>query len=132
MPQYTQANSSENSNLLHATFRVRGNQQDEPVAQLGRLLQRLVQPRTQLRPDDDAVHHDLDVVLELLVERDRIGEIVEHTVDARANVPEPLRLIENVAMLTLAPLHHRRGDEQPRSFGQQQHLIRNLLDATAC
>ena len=87
-----------------------------------------MEPRTQLRPDDDAVDHDLDVVLELLVERDRIREVVEHTVDTRANVAEALRFIEHIAMLALATLHHRRRDEQPRPLGKQQHLVRNLFD----
>ena len=87
-----------------------------------------MEPRTQLRTDDDAVDHDLDVVLELLVERDRVGEIVELAVDPRADVAEPLRLVEDVAMLALAPLHHRRGDEQPCPFGEEQHLVRDLFD----
>ncbi len=88
----------------------------------------LVESRTELRPDDDPVDHDLDVVLKLLVERDRLGQVVELAVDPHANVPEPLGLVEDVAMLALAALHHRRRDEQPRPLGQEQHLVGNLLD----
>src|SRR5580700_6529465 len=84
--------------------------------------------RAQLRPDDDAVHHDLDVVLELLVERDGIGQVVQLPVNARTYVAEPLRLIEDIAMLALAALHHRRRDEQPRSLRKQEHLVCDLLD----
>ena len=87
-----------------------------------------MESRTQLRTDDDAVHHHLDVVLELLVERDRLGEIVELAVDPRPDVPEALRLVEDLAMLALAPLHHRRGDEQPGSLGKEQDLVRDLFD----
>ena len=87
-----------------------------------------MEARTQLRTDDDAVDHHLDVVLEFLVECDRVGEIVQLAVDPRSDVAEPLRLVEDVAMLALAPLHHRRGDQQPRPLGEEEHLVRDLLD----
>ncbi len=114
--------------LLHATFGVRRDQQDEPVAQLRRLFERLMESRTKLRPDDDAVDDDLDVVLELLVERNWLRQVVKLAVHAHANVAEALGLVEDVAMLALSSLHHRGRDEQPGSLGEEQHLVGDLLD----
>ena len=47
----------------------------ESVRQLQRRLEALGQPRRHVGAHDDAVDHDLDVVLELLVERRRVGDL---------------------------------------------------------
>src|SRR5205807_8260813 len=35
---------------------------------------------------------------------------------------------EDLAVLSLAPLHHWRGDHQPGLLGERQHLVGDLLD----
>ncbi len=87
-----------------------------------------MQPRLQFRADDDPVDHHLDVVLELLVERYRVAQVMQLTVDTDADVAEALRLVEHIAMLALAALHHRCRDEQARAFRQQHDLVGDLLD----
>ena len=49
----------------------------QPVRQLQRRLETLGEPRGHVGPHDDAVDHDLNIVLQLLVERRRIGDLVE-------------------------------------------------------
>ena len=50
---------------------------DRSVAQLGRRLQRVDQPCPLVRPDHDPVDHDFDVVLLVLVHRDRLADLVQ-------------------------------------------------------
>ena len=74
--------------LLSPTGRlIRRDQQDQTVAELRRLLQGVGEPAAQLGTDDHAVDHDLDVVLELLVERDGLAEIPDHAVDPGRRSP---------------------------------------------
>src|SRR5205807_2849154 len=72
---------------------------------------------------------DLDIVLVLLVQVDRLGEVTQLTVDTRPDEAGASRLLEDVAMLAFARLHHRRGDHQPRPLGKPEHLVSDLLDA---
>ena len=56
----------------------------------------------------DAVHHHVDVVVELLVERGDLGDLVELAVDLDALVALLEVLGELLAVLALAAAHHRR------------------------
>src|ERR1019366_9451845 len=108
--------------------RIRRNQQDQAIAQLGRLLQGVPEPAAQLGADHHAVDHDLDVVLELLVEDDRIAEVADLTVHPGAGIALAAGLREDLAVLALAPLDHRRRHHQAGALGKGQNLIRDLLD----
>src|ERR1700736_84748 len=67
-------------------------------------------------------------MVELLVQRDRLGQISQLTVHPRTSETFALRFLEHLSVLTLAPLHHRCGDHQPRALGQLQYLVGYLLD----
>ena len=54
------------------------------VSQRGRLLNRLGDTAQRVLTDHDAIDHDLDIVLELLVQIDRIVERAHFTVDTHA------------------------------------------------
>ena len=56
----------------------------EPLGELERGLQRIRQPGPEVGPHHQPVHHHVDVVLELLVERRRVGDLVELAVDLHA------------------------------------------------
>src|SRR5207253_3073621 len=69
-----------------------------------------------------------DVVLVVLIQRDRLDEVTHITVDARPHEPLATRGLEDLTVLTLAALHHRGSDQQARALRERQHLVGYLLD----
>src|SRR2546422_4749945 len=71
---------------------------------LERNLQRVRQPlhRRVVVLEHHTVHHDLDGVLLLLVQRDLLGQVVRFAVDPRPDEPRPARILKFFAVLTLA------------------------------
>src|SRR5271166_3730482 len=61
--------------------RIRKLHHRQPVPQLERRLEAFREPGRHVGSDDDAVDDDFDVVLELLVERGRVGDLIELPVD---------------------------------------------------
>jgi hypothetical protein len=76
-----------------------------------------------------AVHHDFDGVLLLLVEPDlvRVLEGDHDAVDAGAREPRLLRGVEDVAVLALPLLHEGREEEELGARGQVHDLVHDLL-----
>ncbi len=58
--------------------------------------------------DHEPVDHDLDVVLLLLVHRDRLGEVLDHAVDPGPHVPRRARGHQLLLILALPAAHDRR------------------------
>ena len=83
------------------------------------------------RAHDDAVDHHVDVVLVLLVERRRVGDLVEFAVDLDALEALLLQLGEFLAVLALAAAHDRRQDVEPRAFVDGEHAVDHLADRLA-
>ena len=79
----------------------------------------------------DAVDHHVDVVVELLVERRHLGDLVELPVDLDALVALLEVLGELLAVLALAAAHHRREQIEPRALGQRQDAVDHLPDGLA-
>ncbi len=77
----------------------------DAVGEVERLLQRVGEARAEIGPDHKAIDDDVDVVLELLVERGRIGDLDELAIDLDAleAALEPLRHL--LAELALAAAH---------------------------
>ena len=80
---------------------------------------------------DDAVHHHVDVVLELLVERRRVVDLVERAVDLHALEAALLQVGDLLAVLALAAAHDRREQVEPRLLRQRQHAVDHLADGLA-
>jgi len=76
---------------------------------------------------DEAVDHDVDRVLALLVEVDVLAQLAHDAVDAHAGEPLALEIEEQLLVLALAPAHYRRQHEQPRARRLQQHAVHHLL-----
>ena len=83
------------------------------------------------RAHDEAVHHHVDVVLELLVELGRVGDLVEGAVDLDALEALLLQLGELLAELALAAAHDRRQQVEARALGQRQHAVDHLRHGLA-
>ena len=103
----------------------------QPVGELERLLQRIREPRGNIRPHHQAVDHDVDVVIELLVERRHRGDLVERPVDFDALVALAHKVGELLAVLALPSAHHRREQIKPRAFRQRQDAVDHLRHGLA-
>ena len=74
----------------------------------------------------DAVDHDVDVVREFLVERGRLGELIELAVDLDALKALLEVFGELLPVLALAAAHDRRQQIEPCAFRQRQHAVDHL------
>ncbi len=106
--------------------RIRKLDNRDAVRQLQRRLEAVRKPRRDVGPHHDAVHHHVDVVLDLLVERGRIRDLVEFAVYLHALEAALLQVGELLAILALAAADHRREQVKPRAFGQRQHAVHHL------
>ena len=111
--------------------RVRQLRDREPVGELERLLEQIRKPRGDVGPHHEAIDHDVDVVGEFLVERRHLGDLVEGAVDFDALVALLHELGELLAVLALAPAHHRREQIKPRAFRQRHDAVDHLRDGLA-
>ena len=78
--------------------------------------------------DDDAVHHNFNVMLVFLVERGRFFDGVEFSVDADAGVAGALPLCEFLAIFALAALNDWCEQEGACAFGQGHDAVDHLAD----
>ena len=101
---------------------------DEPVRERQGRLDRLREPRPQVRLHDQPVDHDLDRVLELLVEDDLLLEHPDLAVDLHACEPVGAELLEDVLVLALAVADDRRVDREPRALLEPQDPVDDRLD----
>src|SRR5437764_896723 len=88
---------------------------DEALGELRRRLDRLPQPRAQVRLHHEPVDDDLDRVLVLLVEDDLVLEQLLLAVDLDAREALAAHLLEHVAELALTVAHDRRIDREARA-----------------
>ena len=103
----------------------------QSIRELERLLERIRKPRGDVGPHHQAIDHDVDVVGEFLVERRHVGDLVERAVDLDALVALFHELGELLAVLALAPAHHRREQIKPRAFRQRHDAVDHLRDGLA-
>src|SRR6185436_19401323 len=96
------------------------------AAGLHRRLDRIGQARAIARVDADAIDHDLDGVLLLLVEGGDVLQPLDQAVDAHAREARLARLLEHLAELTLAVLGLARHQGGARLRRQRQQLIDDL------
>ncbi len=81
--------------------------------------------------DDDPVHDDVDVVLELLVERGRAFEVVELAIHLHALEAVLKELCELFLVLTLAATDHRREQVKTGLFRQVHRPVDHFRDGLA-
>ncbi len=85
--------------------------------QLQRRLETVGETRADVRAHDDAVDDDVDVVLQLLVERRRVGDLVIGAVDLEALEAAPREFGDLFSVFALAAAHDRREQIEPRPCG---------------
>ncbi len=98
------------------------------IGQIERGLEGFRQALLQVVADLDAIDDDTDVVLALLVERRHVVQLDGIAVDHRAHEPLGSQLADQLLVLALAALDHRRQQHQPGALGQCQYLVDHLRD----
>ncbi len=102
-------------------------QHHDAVSQVQGRLHRVGQPLLGGGLDRQPVDDDLDVVLFLLLQRGRIGQRIDHSVDAYAAVALGVQLVEQVDELTLAGAHHRCEHLEAQALVHREDLVDDLL-----
>ncbi len=80
---------------------------------------------------DQPVDHDRDVVLVALVEHDRLLQHPHAVVDPHAREPVGAQLVQQLAVLALAPPHHRGEHHEAGPLRQLHRLVDDLLGRLA-
>ena len=104
---------------------------DEPVGEPDRRLDRVGEALAQVVAHHEPVDDDRDVVLVALVEHDRLLEHPQAIVDLHAREAVGAQLLQQLAVLALAPAHDRRQDHEARAVAQLHHLVDDLLGRLA-
>ncbi len=104
---------------------------DQPLGEPRRRLDRLREARPQVGLHHQPVDDDLDRVLELLVELDRLLEQPLLAVDLDAREAVGAQFLEDVLELALAVADDRRVDGELRALGEPEHLVDDRVEALA-
>ena len=97
------------------------------VSQRGRLLNRLGDTAQRILTDHDAIDHDLDIVLEFLIQIDRIVERAHFTVDTHAAKALGAKVLKQFGVLAFSPAHHRCQHKRAAALPRRQDLVGNLV-----
>jgi len=91
---------------------------DEPISQADGGLDRVRQPLAHVVAHHQPVDDDRDVVLVALVEHDRLLEHADLLVDLHPREAIRPQLVEQLAVLALAPAHDRRHHHEAGALGK--------------
>ncbi len=105
-----------------------GVRDDERALALAqRRLDRVGQPGADPLLHDEAIHHELDVVLQLLVEHEPLGQLVDHPVHAHAREAALREVDDELPVLALAVLDERGEQEDAGVLGVLEDRLHDLL-----
>ena len=100
---------------------------DQAVGQADRRLDRVRQPLAHVVAHHQPVDDHRDVVLVALVEHDRLLQHAHSLVDLHAREAVRAQLVQQLAVLALAPAHDRREHHEARPLRELHHLVDDLL-----
>ena len=100
----------------------------DAVRQAERGLKAVRDARLRAIPHHDAVHHDLDVVLQLLVELRWIGQLMDSAIHLHALEAAPLPFLEILAVFPLLAPRDRGQQQQPRALCHRHDPVHHLGD----
>ena len=100
----------------------------QPLSQFQRGFKRIRQPRFKTLFDGQPIDHDLDVMLELLVERGSFLDRIQLAIDADTGEARLLPLGHFLAIFALAPAHYWREQISPSPLRQSHHTVDHLAD----
>ncbi len=99
----------------------------QAVRQTHSRLDRVGEALAHVVAHDQAVDHDRDVVLVALVEHDRLLQHPDAIVDPHAREAIGAQLLQQLAVLALAPAHDGRHHHEAGALRQLHHLVDDLL-----
>ena len=74
-----------------------------------------------------AVHHDLDIVLDIFIQLNLFRQLIQAAVHAHPHVAAALRPLQHLGVFALPSTDHRGQELDPGSFRQRQDLIHHLI-----
>ena len=101
------------------------------VRQGSRLLNRLGDTAQRVFSNHDAVDYDLDIVLELFIQIDRVVERAYFAVDTHAAKALSPKILKQFCVLAFAPAHHRCQHKRTSTLPCRQDLIGDLVGGLA-
>ena len=90
-------------------------------------LHRVGEPAEDVRPDDQTVHHDFNVVLLVFLQRDVLCEFIESPVHPTAYIAGFPGVVQNFDVLPLFPPDHRGQHLNAGALGQGENLVDDLV-----
>ena len=87
---------------------LRNVRQHEAAGERGRDLHGVRQAAILVRADDDAVDHDLDIVLAVFVEWDDLRQVIDAAVDPHADIAAAAGIVEHLLVLAFSGADDRR------------------------
>ena len=103
----------------------------QSARQIGGGLHGVGEPAGNIGADDKAIHHDVDVVLAVLFQRDALGQLVEAAVHPRTDEAAPPRILQHLGVLTLASAHHGSHHLNTGALRESQYLVDDLIHRLA-
>ena len=108
---------------------VHGHHQYYAAGEGQRRLERLGQTQGQVIAHLEAIHHHLDGVFLVQLQRGRVRQVAHLTVDAGTDVTLGRQVFQQLGVLPLAIAHHRGQQHQLAPLRLGQHLIHHLADS---
>ena len=87
---------------------LRDVRQHKAAGERGRDLHGVRQAAVLIRADDNAVDHDLDIMLAVFIERDDLRQVIDAAVDPHADVAAAAGIVEHLLVLALSGADDRR------------------------
>ena len=82
--------------------------------------------------DDQSVDHDLDIVLDVLLQFDVLGHVVEIAVDAKAHIAGPSGPVDDLLVFALPPADDRSQDLDPGALRELHNAVHHLVYGLSC
>lgn len=111
-----------------ALLPVHGSHQDYAAGEGQSRLEGFGEAQCQVIAHLEAVHHHLDGVLLVQLQRGRVGKVAHLPIDAGADITLGRQVLQQLGVLPLAIAHHGGKQHQLGAFGLGQHLIHHLAD----
>ena len=78
-------------------------------------------------PDDQTVHHNFNIMLDILIQSDFLGKLIKVAVNAHADISALFRMIQHLCMLSFPAPDHGSQDLDPGPLRQRHDLIHHLI-----
>ena len=105
-----------------------GHHMGQAIGDLQSRFEGFGQTLTQILAHLETVHHDVDVVLDLAVERRDLVEFVDRAVDAGTHEALRAHAVEHIQVFTLAAADDWRAQQPGRAIFHMQHAVDHLRD----